>query len=719
MIGETTGSVTFEMGTVRVTLDAFTQVATLSLQAAGGVNRVGPELARDLAAAVAWIRGRPEVRGILLASAHRDFCVGADLDLLFPERDPARLLALVRDLHAVLRDLEKGGLPVVAVIAGSALGGGCEIALACHRRLAVDHPRVQIGLPEVNLGVIPGLGGTQRLPRLLGVQPALENLLQGKVFRARDALAAGLVDEVHPDPDAMARAAVSWIHANPGYRQPWDRPGFRYPAPEPDSLEGRQVFLAAAALLHARTAGVFPAATRAIQVVQEGARVTFDRSLEIEARAFARLATSDQAKDMMRTLWFHKNACEKAEDLPRVADHGFGRVGVLGAGMMGAGLAWVYALRGFQVVLKDIRQEALDGAVRAFEDQLARRGRHMAPEERVATRGRLSVTLRDEDLAGCDLVVEAVVEDLALKHRLIRAIEPFLPDHAVFASNTSALPISDLAKASRNPDRFVGLHYFSPVDRMPLVEIIPGRETSEETLGRCLAFARATRKTPIVVNDGFGFYTTRVFAAYVLEGAQLVAEGHDPVLVEWAARTAGMAVPPLQVLDEVSLGLGLHVMDQSRAYVGDRLDLAGTRLLARLVREEGRPGRAGGAGFYEYEAGRRVRLWPGLRPLVDRVPDRTGVDVLQRRILLVQAAEVARALSEGIVTRYRDAEVGAVFGLGFHPGSGGPLAWMDRQGLAAVVEELSGLADRVGPRYAPAPILRRMAAEGARFYPAG
>lgn len=374
------------------------------------------------------------------------------------------------------------------------------------------------------------------------------------------------------------------------------------------------------------------------------------------------------------------------------------------------------ALRGFDVVLKDIRQDVLDRAMAQVQAQVDKRARHMRPEDVSALRERVRPTLRDEDVSSCDLVIEAVVEDLSLKHRLIRSLEPTMAERSVFASNTSALPITELARAAGRPQQFVGLHFFSPVDRMPLLEIIPGAATSDETVGRALAFSRALKKTPIVVHDRFGFYTTRVFAAYVLEGAQLVAEGHDPVLVEWAARKAGMAVPPLQVLDEVSLGLGVHVMRQSRAWLGDSLDLPGTRLLTRMVEELDRPGRAGGRGFYEYVDGRRQVLWPGLAGLAEPRPARTGVEVLARRLLLVQVAEVLRALDEGIVVRNRDADVGAVFGLGLLPHTGGPLAWLDHQDLPSLVGEMGSLARDHGARYAPAPILERMAREGRRFY---
>ena len=694
-----------------------TGIGTLWLQGAAGVNKIDHAFGQALIEGVAALSALEGLTGVIVASAYRDWCVGADLAFLYGERDPAHLLEGVLALTRSYRALETMGVPVVAALTGSALGGGFELALACHHRVALDAGRVKLGLPEVSLGVIPGAGGTQRLPRLIGFQAALELISQGRILPAPAAKAKGLVHDLQPTPEAVLQAARDWILDHPGYEAPWDKKGFTWPAPAPDSPDARNLFMAGSAMLYKKTAGAYPAAEAAFTAAQEGARISFDRALELEARLFVKLATSDGAKDMIRTFFFHKNAADKLEGLPVSEAPDFEKVAVLGAGMMGAGLAWICARAGYQVVLKDIGRDALDRGMAHIGKQAAKLARKKGQAEVDLVMARITPSLELEDLRGTDLIIEAVFEDIGLKHRVIREVEPLLAPGAVFASNTSALPITDLAKASSAPERFVGLHFFSPVEVMPLLELIEGANTDADTVARCLTFGRRIRKTPIVVGDGFGFYTTRVFSAYILEGAQLVAEGHEPALIEWAARVAGMAVPPLQVFDEITLVLGKHVVAGSKPYLGDQLDIPGADLVVRMVDELDRNGRAHGAGFYDYADGRRRGLWPGLSELADGPPDETGVEVLAFRLLAVQAAEVARALDEGILKRHRDADLGAVLGLGFAPPSGGPLAWMDRQGLPQLVARLDGLAERVGARYAPAPVLRRMAEQGLRFYP--
>jgi 3-hydroxyacyl-CoA dehydrogenase/enoyl-CoA hydratase/3-hydroxybutyryl-CoA epimerase len=687
-------------------------IVTLTL-AMPKVNKINAGFAEMLSRGLDEALATPGRVGIVLASGHRDFCVGADLDMIYALRDPAQVRAATAGLNALFRRLETCGVPVVALITGSALGGGCEVALACHHRVATAD--AQIGLPEVNLGVIPGGGGTQRLPRLIGIQAALEIIAQAQILRADRARKVGLVDAVVADKDAAYAAARAWIVANPGAKQPWDK-GAKIPGAQPGSEEARNLLLVASAMLEKKTAGVYPAAELAVRAVAEGLAVTFDAGVTIESRHFAKLVVSDQAKDMIRTFWYHKNAVERQEGLPRAAAHGVRKVAILGAGMMGGGLGFVCAQRGFTVVLRDIRQAALDAA-RAHCEQQAAGMKHLSAEDRAALLGRITYSLELQDVAGSDLVIEAVVEDLGVKAKVTAEVEPLLAPGAIFASNTSAIPITLLAKASANPANFIGMHFFSPVEKMPLLEIIVGEGTSEETLARTLAFGNAIKKTSIVVNDGYGFYTTRLFASYILEGCQLVAEGHDPVLVEWAGRTTGMVVPPLKEFDEVTLTLGLHAFTSRGAITGQPLEMAGVDLVRRMVHEFGRTGKAGGKGFYDYEGERRI--WPGLRDLAMGTPEKTGVAYLARRLMLVQAAEVARALDEGIVRRWRDAEVGAIFGVGFAPNTGGPLAWMDRQGIPALVEELRAMAALHGPRYAPAPLLVRRAERGERFFAEG
>jgi len=702
---------TTENQTVRLDFDAQTNVATLTL-AMPKVNRIDTAFGIGLQQALDWAAAQDGLAGIILATAHDDFCVGADLDSLYPERDAKALLERVAHLGALYRRLETLGVPVVAALTGSALGGGYELALACHHRVALDDARIQVGLPEVTLGVLPGAGGTQRLPRLIGIQAALDIILQGKVLRAPKAKAAGLVDVLVPDRDALHEVALQFIAANPNAQQPWDRKG-RAPGPRPGSADARNLFMAACGMLEKKTAGAYAAPRVALAAVQEGLAVTFDRALEIEARAFVQLAISDQAKDMIRTLWFHRNAVKKLEDLPKPSDPGIAKVGILGAGMMGAGLAFICAKAGYDVVLRDIKQETLDAAAAHCQAQ-ATKLKHLSSEARAALLGRIETTLELEPLRGSDLIIEAVFEDIDLKHRVTQEAEPLLAKDGIWATNTSALPIGDLATVSRNAGAFIGLHFFSPVEKMELLEIIVGPETTEATATRALGFAKSIGKLPIVVGDGYGFYTSRVFSAYILEGAQLVAEGHDPVLIEWAARSAGMVVPPLQVFDEVTLSLGVKAVKMGRKY-GRELDTPGVALVEAMV-EAGRLGKAAGGGFYDYADGRRRGIWPGLGDLVDATPATSSVELLRERLLGIQALEAARAVSEGIIQRRRDAEVGGIFGIGFAPGTGGPLSYIDRIGTRRFVKRMDTFAEQYGERYAVPRDLRAMADRNATFF---
>jgi 3-hydroxyacyl-CoA dehydrogenase/enoyl-CoA hydratase/3-hydroxybutyryl-CoA epimerase len=691
-------------------------VVTLTLALPGGINVIGAPFIQALGQGLDAALATEGVRGVIVASGHRDFCAGADLSTLYPERDPAQVLEAVRVLNGLFRRMETSGVPLVAAVTGAALGGGYELALACHHIAALDDPRIQVGLPELNLGVIPGAGGTQRLPWRVGLQKSLEAMAAGKLLRAPKAVKAGWIDAVYPTREALMQGAHDWIVANPTATQPWDTKGSALPGGvQPGTEAARNLLIGASAFLYKRTAGAYPAANELVRVVSEGTRCAlagaFDRGLEIESRAFAALATSDQAKDMIRSLFYLRTAAEKQAGLPRCKDPAISKVAVLGAGMMGGGLGFLCAKAGFETVVRDIHQPALDAAVAHCTAQVAKL-RHLSQDDRDALLSRLSFTLDVNDVAGADLVIEAVVENTAIKHAVIREIEPLLAPNAIFASNTSALPIASLAAASVAPDRFIGMHFFSPVEKMPLLEVIQPPDCSDDTLARTLAVGRALKKTCIVVNDGYGFFTSRLFAAYLLEGCTLVAEGHDPRLVEWAARTLGMAMPPLKVFDEVTLTLGAHAFRNQEEVLGRSMDLPGVHLVEKLI-ELGRPGRSGGKGFYDWDT---KTLWSGIGDLTADTPAVTGLAHLQRRLMIAQAAEVSRILDDGIIRDPKDVEVGAILGLGFAPNTGGPLAWMDRQGLPALVEEMQGLAAEYGDRYAPAPGLVARADAGESFW---
>ncbi|MGK0360285.1 MAG: 3-hydroxyacyl-CoA dehydrogenase/enoyl-CoA hydratase/3-hydroxybutyryl-CoA epimerase, partial [Bradymonadia bacterium] len=438
------------------TLDAATGVATLLMQMPGRVNKINAEFGAGFTAALQEALAFDGLKGIIVASGHKDFCAGADIDFIYGQRDPVALEAMVGALHAGLRALETCGKPVVALLTGTALGGGYEIAQACHYRVAIDSPKIQFGLPEVTLGVIPGGGGTQRLSRQIGIQGALEHIAQGKIVRANKAKRAGLVDELVPDAAAALAAAHAWIKANPRAKQPWDTKGFEWPGVDPNSPDGRTLFAGGAAMLFKKTMGAYRAPEAAVKAVYEGSLVGFDAALAVEARYFANTVVHDQAKDMIRTFWYHRNTVLAGIDLPRTKDLRIKKVGVIGAGMMGAGIAFLSAQRGFEVVLRDIKQESLDAGMTHLKAQVAKM-KHLSKDAQAAIIARVTATLELAPLAGCDLIIEAVFENIDLKHRVIREVEALLGEDAIFASNTSALPINDLAKASKNTANFVGM----------------------------------------------------------------------------------------------------------------------------------------------------------------------------------------------------------------------------------------------------------------------
>ena len=674
------------------------------------VNKLGEPFMRALQAGVERAVAHEGVRGLILASGHRDFCVGADLDALFSETDPAKVFEQVTLVNAVYRRIETAGVPVVAMIAGTALGGGYELALTAHHRIALDDARILIGLPEVSLGVIPGAGGTQRLPYLIGLQAALEHIGAGQPVRIPKAKKIGMVDALASDVASMYAASVQWIEENPKPTQPWDQKKPTWPGgTRPNTPGAMQLFVGASAFIIKKTAGAYPSAEGALRAIADGTRLSFDRGIEVESRIFAGLATSRQAKDMMGTLWFHKNAVDKRGV---GCDAGISKVTILGAGMMGAGLGFVSAKAGYEVVIKDISQPALDVAVKHVNAQLAKM-RHLSTESREELASRITYTLDYDAVRGSDLVIEAVVENVGVKHHVIREVEPLLSENGIFASNTSAIPITLLSEAAENKARFIGLHFFSPVEKMPLLEVIKPESCSDETLSRCLAFGKAIKKSNIVVNDGYGFFTTRLFAAYLLEGVQLVAEGHDAALVEYAARTAGMVMPPLKVFDEVTLTLGMHGFDVRREVTGEALDMSGLRLVEALV-AQGRKGKLHGGGFYDPKT---KAIWSGLKDLIHAEPPaETGLEHLRRRLMVAQAAEVGRVLEDGIIRDPMDVDVGAILGLGFAPNTGGPLRWIDSQGVRNLVVEMRTMAARYGERYAPSPFLVSMAERNTSFW---
>ena len=706
------------MRTIRLDHDAATRVATLTFDAPGSaVNTMSLEWQADLTEAVdrlAALHAEGALAGVILASAKSTFFAGAQLHLVMKMRaaDVAHCFAEVEQVKRNYRRLETLGVPVVACLNGSALGGGWEVALAAHARMAVDDPKLRLGMPEVTLGLIPGASGITKTVRLLGLDAARPLLLEGRLFGAAEALELGLVHELVPDAAALRQRALAWIDAHPAARQPWDEKGHRIPGGTPSAPKIAQALVVAPALLTKKTHHLYPAPEACLAAMVEGAQVDFDTALRIESRYLAHLMVGEVTRNMVSAFFFDANAIKAGRSRPA----GFprwtpARVGVLGAGMMGAGIAHAVASRGIDCVLKDV---SLDKAVqgrevaRRLSDRRVAAGK-MSAQQQAALLGRIRPTASASDLRGCDLVIEAVFEQRALKAEVTREAEPMLAAGGVFASNTSTLPISGLAEASARPENFVGLHFFSPVDRMPLVEIIRGRRTSDETVARAFDVVLALGKTPIVVNDSRGFFTSRVFGSYVMEGAALLGEGVPAPLIENAAVQAGMPTGPLAVLDETSLALSVHVIEQTRADFaaeGRRHESApGEALVERMVKEFGRKGRAAGGGFYDYPEGARKRLWPRLKELFERPGLACDLQELKDRLLYRQAVETARCLHEGVLTSVHDANIGSLFGIGFPAWTGGALRFIYSE-PERFFARAAELARRHGPRFEPGPEVR-------------
>ena len=667
--------------------------------------------------------GDAAVKGVIIASAKPDFIAGADLTMLQQSSDAKAMFERGNAMRKLFRDIETGKKPFVAAINGTALGGGYEICLACHHRIAADNPRALIGLPEVLVGLLPGGGGTQRLPRLLGIQKALPLLLEGKKVDPKTALGFGMVDKVVAADQLLAEAR-RWLLEEGAKNtvKPWDQKGFNIPGGNPHSPGVSQVLTAGNAMLRERTQGNYPAPLAIMACVYEGCLVDIDTGLKIEARHFVKLATSPEAKNMIRSLFFSIGEANKLAGRPKgVPTQSYTRVGVLGAGMMGAGIAFVTAMAGVEVVLLDTSLQAAEKGKAYSQGLLDKRvsQKRLSAEERDRILARIRPTTDFADLKGCELVVEAVFEHRDIKADVTRKSEAVLAPSAVFASNTSTLPITGLAEASSRPENFIGLHFFSPVDKMQLVEIIRGRKTTDETLARAMDYVKKIRKTPIVVNDSRGFYTSRVFATYVSEGLALLAEGVAPALIENAGKMAGMPVGPLALADEVSLDLMHKVREQTRKDLGDAYRASPSDPVVSLMVEKlQRIGKKAGKGFYDYPASGKKQLWPGLAEHFPQAKVQPDVAEVIERLMYVQSVETARCMEEKVVENPRDADVGSILGWGFAPSRGGTVSQIHSVGVSKFVAECDRLAQKHGARFAPPKMLRDMAAQSKSFYAA-
>jgi 3-hydroxyacyl-CoA dehydrogenase/enoyl-CoA hydratase/3-hydroxybutyryl-CoA epimerase len=699
------------------------------------MNLITLQAIDELAAIVEQIAGDAAIKGAVVTSAKDTFCAGADLTLLEElartyatfakdggEEEAARqLFEQSRRLSLLYRRIETCGKPFVAAINGTALGGGFELALACHHRVAAQNPKTRLGLPEIKVGLFPGAGGTTRIARMLPPADALQFLLKGDQLRVERAKAMKLVDEVVAPADLVA-AAKGWIKAGGKAKNPWDIDGFKLPGGPVYSKAGMMTFPAANAIYRRETYDNYPAARAVLQVVYEGLLLPFDLALKVESRWFAKILRSPEAAAMMRSLFVSMQDLNKGARRPAaVPPAALRRVGVIGAGFMGAGIGYVTAQAGIDVVLIDRDQETADRgkahALQLITDQV-NRGRASAAD-RDALLSRILATADYAALKDCDLVIEAVFEDRQAKAEAYAKAQAAMRRDAILASNTSTLPITSLAENSRDPSRFIGLHFFSPVERMMLVEIIRGKATGDAALAAALDYVRAVRKTPIVVNDSRGFYTSRVVGTYIREGHLMLTEGVPAAMIENVGRMAGMPVGPLSLNDEVAVDLAWKILNATEADLGaDAIDPCQKALLSELVEKRGRYGRKNRKGFYDYPEKGPKRLWPGLTELqpVRLDPDAIDVKELKDRMLAIQALETARCFEEHVLTDVREADVGSILGFGFAPFSGGTLSYVDMMGTTRFVALCENLAAKCGPRFAPPKLLMDMAARDESFY---
>jgi len=699
------------MKTIQYELDS--GIATITFDEPNSpVNTMCLQWQEDLGEVTAQVvKDKASLKGIILASAKSTFFAGADLKAVMrlTPADAPKAYAEVERVKKNFRTLETLGIPVASCLNGTALGGGWEVALVGHYRVAVDDPKTQFGLPEVTLGLLPGASGVTKMTRHLGLMGAQPYLVEGKTFGPRQALELGLVHELVADAGELRAKALAWLAANPQAQHPWEAKDYKIPGGTPANPKIAAALSVAPAMLKKQTRGLYPAPEAILACMVEGSQVDLETALRIESRYLARLMTGANAKAMINTFFFNMNAIKSGQSRPaRVPKFRPNKVGILGAGMMGAGIAYAQVSRGISTVLKDVSQDKAE-AGKAYSARITaprvEKGR-MTAAEQSALLARITATGQAADLAGCELIIEAVFERRDLKAKVTQEAEPLLAPGGFFASNTSTLPISSLATASDRPEKFIGIHFFSPVDKMKLVEIIRGRQTDDETVARAFDYVQALGKIPIVVNDSRGFYTSRTFGTFVMEGAAMLGEGIPAAVIENAGIQAGMPVGPLAVLDETALSLSVHVLDQTRtdftAEGKTYTATPGELLVERMVKELKRPGRAAGGGFYDYpaEPGAKKQLWPELKPLFEKPGMAWDIQELKDRLLYRQAVETARCLSEGVLTTVHDANIGSIFGIGFPARTGGAMQFIYGMGLEAFAKRCAELAAKHGPGFA-------------------
>ncbi len=702
------------------------------------MNVFNAQLIEDLDATVDKVLADDNVKGAVITSGKDAFLAGADLNMLGSQdadQTPEQAFEGAFRLNKILRKMEtgdkdrkvlmkEGTKPFAAAVNGLALGGGFELVLACHYRVITDSPKFQLGFPEVQVGLLPGAGGTQRLPRLTGIQAAAQAITTGKPYGGQVALGLGIVNEMVPT-DQVVEKAKEWVKKTSSALAPWDKKGFKYPggagAMHPGAV---QTFVGANAMAQKQTQHNYPAVQAILSCLYEGGIVDFDTAIRIESKYFMKLLSGPVAPAMIRSLFINKQAVEKGSLRPEGFERKkVKRLGMLGAGLMGAGVAYVSAKAGMDVVLLD-RDMAAAEKGKDYSRNLVKKGMErgkVTQEKGDALLERIVPTDSYDELKDCDLIIEAVFEAEDIKKDVTEKTEAVIGKDIVFASNTSTLPITGLAKNFTRPHQFIGIHFFSPVDKMPLVEIIMGEKTDDETLALALDYVSQIKKTPIVVNDSRGFYTSRCFGTYVQEGYSMVKEGVNPALIENAGKMAGMPVGPLAVGDEVALDLSYKVGQATKKALGDKyVESPADGFVEKMVVELERFGRKNGKGNYVYpEDGGRKYLWPGLADHFPLAEEQPTVDDVKSRLMIRMAVECARCFEEGVLRDTASGDIGAIFGWGWAPFTGGPFSYIDTYGLDEFVRDADRLAQAFGPRFTPPQLLRDMADKGETFYTKG
>ena len=698
-------------------------IVTVTMDMPGrSANVINDEFSKAMITTVDKLEQEDSLAGVIITSAKKTFLAGGDLEMLFQQEDPEATFKLVEKGKALSRKLETLGKPLVAAINGTALGGGLELALCCHYRIVIDNPKIKIGFPEVTLGLLPGGGGVARLPRLIGLQSSFPFLMEGKQVNPIAAMEAGIIDELATDQKDMFEKAQDWILSNPGSAQPWDKKGYKMPGGTPQHPQIAQMLAIAPAMLKKKTMGNYPAPEAIMTAATEGALVDFETASRIESRYFVKLVTGKVAKNMINAFWFQLNEINSGASRPKnVKPTETKKLGVLGSGLMGHGITYVSALAGLEVVMTDSSQEYAENGLSRIKTILNEGIKHgRTTKEKVdEILNRITATADYKKLADCDLIIEAVFEDRELKGKVTGMAENIMDSNGVFASNTSTLPITGLAKKSIRPEQFIGIHFFSPVHKMKLVEIIIGGKTSAETIAKAFDYGLKIRKIPIVVNDSRGFYTSRVFSKYTNEGLALLAEGNHPQAIESAGKKAGMPVGPLAVTDEVNLGLVARIRNQTRkdmAEEGKELPPVPADAVIDLMTEQvNRLGRANGGGFYEYPENGKKYLWPDLQKHFPPAKSPLTQDEMIERMLFAQVIETIRCYEENVVTSVADANIGSIFGWGFAPFKGGTLQFINDYGIQEFEKRAQELVKKYGARFAPPKLLVEMAANNQTF----